>query len=164
MVEEYLAAFPELQAGGAPCDLIYEEFLARRRAGEAVRAEDYAARFPERAAELGRLMGSATSPGSTSLVGEPVVQTLEPGATVEDFDLLALLGKGAFARVFLARQRSMQRLVALKASADFGQEPQTLAQLDHPHIVRVFDQRLLPGRGLRACSVCSTSPAGRCRR
>ena len=43
----------------------------------------------------------------------------------------------------------MQRLVALKVSSDRGFEPQTLAQLDHPHIVRVFDQRQLPERQLR---------------
>jgi serine/threonine protein kinase len=35
----------------------------------------------------------------------------------------------------------MERLVALKISAHSGSEPQTLAQLDHPHIVRVYDQR-----------------------
>ncbi|CAN5529518.1 serine/threonine-protein kinase [soil metagenome] len=74
---------------------------------------------------------------------------LEPGMQVDDFDLLALLGEGGFARVFLARQRSMQRIVALKVSADRGLEPQTLAQLDHPHIVRVYDQRLVADRGLR---------------
>jgi serine/threonine protein kinase len=39
--------------------------------------------------------------------------------------------------------------VALKISADRGTEPQTLAQLDHPNIVRVYDQRLLEGRKLR---------------
>ncbi len=32
---------------------------------------------------------------------------------------------------------------------DAGDEPQTLAQLNHPHIVRVYDQHLLPDRGLR---------------
>jgi serine/threonine protein kinase len=35
----------------------------------------------------------------------------------------------------------MERMVALKISAQGGSEPQTLAQLDHPHIVRVYDQR-----------------------
>jgi serine/threonine protein kinase len=74
---------------------------------------------------------------------------LEPGMQVDDFDLLALLGEGGFARVFLARQRSMQRIVALKVSADRGREPQTLAQFDHPHIVRVHDQRRVADRGLR---------------
>ena len=43
----------------------------------------------------------------------------------------------------------MQRIVALKVSADKGNEPQTMALLDHPHIVRVFDQRRLPDRRLR---------------
>ena len=43
----------------------------------------------------------------------------------------------------------MQRLVALKVSRDRGYEPQTLAQLDHPHIVRVYDQRQLPEQKLR---------------
>ena len=49
--------------------------------------------------------------------------------TVKDSSGLVKLGKGAFASVFLARQVSMQRLVALKASADKGDEPQMLAQL-----------------------------------
>ncbi|MFG1797063.1 serine/threonine-protein kinase [Nocardia sp. NPDC049149] len=68
---------------------------------------------------------------------------IEIGQRIDDFDLLTGLGSGAFARVFLARQRSLQRLVAVKISADHGTEPQTLAQLDHDYIVRVFDQRLL---------------------
>jgi serine/threonine protein kinase len=48
--------------------------------------------------------------------------------------------------VFLARQVSLQRLVALKVSADKGHEPRTLASLDHANIVRVYDQRQLPER------------------
>ena len=68
---------------------------------------------------------------------------------IDDFDILMRLGQGAFASVFLARQRSMQRLVALKVSRDHGDETQTLAQLDHPNIVRVFDQRVLAERQLR---------------
>ena len=68
---------------------------------------------------------------------------IEVGQRLDDFDLLLELGSGAFARVFLARQLSMQRLVAVKISANRGHEPQTLAQLDHDYIVRVFDQRIL---------------------
>jgi eukaryotic-like serine/threonine-protein kinase len=71
------------------------------------------------------------------------------GDSIDDFDLLTTLGAGAFARVFLARQRSMQRLVAVKISADHGTEPQTLAQLDHDYIVRVFDQRLIDAQSLK---------------
>jgi eukaryotic-like serine/threonine-protein kinase len=148
-IEDYLAAFPELAQGGPPCDLLYEEFHVRKRAGEAVEPRDYQQRFPDQAAELGRLLGLEAPHLSTSLIGGQQLQEIEVGGKVDDFDLFALLGKGAFARVFLARQRSMQRLVALKVSADAGEEPQTLAQLDHPHIVRVYDQRLVPKEGLR---------------
>jgi serine/threonine protein kinase len=74
---------------------------------------------------------------------------IEVGQRLDDFDLLVELGSGVFARVFLARQRSMQRLVAVKVSANHGNEPQTLAQLDHDYIVRVFDQRILRDQGLR---------------
>ena len=63
--------------------------------------------------------------------------------------MLLRLGEGAFASVYLARQRSMQRLVALKVSRDHGTESITLAQLDHPNIVRVFDQRVLTAERLR---------------
>ncbi|WP_442942993.1 serine/threonine-protein kinase [Nocardia sp. NBC_01503] len=81
---------------------------------------------------------------STPETGE-LLDRLEIGQRIDDFDLLTGLGSGAFARVFLARQRSLQRLVAVKVSADHGTEPQTLAQLDHDYIVRVFDQRLISG-------------------
>jgi hypothetical protein len=73
---------------------------------------------------------------------EPLELNFEPGQTVDDFQLLTELGHGAFAQVFLARQISMERLVALKISKHTGSEPQTLAQLDHSHVVRVFDQRV----------------------
>ncbi|MFL5330611.1 MAG: serine/threonine-protein kinase [Gemmataceae bacterium] len=73
----------------------------------------------------------------------------EPGEQIGEFQVLRLLGKGGYAHVYLAWQPSMQRTVALKVSADRGTESQTLAQLDHPNIVRVFDQRLLPGRRTR---------------
>ena len=73
---------------------------------------------------------------------EPLELNFEPGQTIDDFQLLTELGHGAFAQVFLARQVSMERLVALKISKHTGSEPQTLAQLDHSHVVRVFDQRV----------------------
>ncbi|HJT33510.1 MAG TPA: serine/threonine-protein kinase [Pirellulales bacterium] len=90
--------------------------------------------------------GSAPRETGSGISHAPEV---DAGQRLDDFDLLLPLGQGAFARVFLARQRSMQRLVALKVSADESQEPQTMAQLDHPHIVRVYDQRAMADRRLR---------------
>ncbi|MFD3706728.1 serine/threonine-protein kinase [Nocardia sp. NPDC058658] len=85
---------------------------------------------------------AATAADSVPGAFEPL-DRIEIGQRIGDFELLTGLGTGAFARVFLARQTSMQRLVAVKISADRGTEPQTLAQLDHDYIVRVFDQQLL---------------------
>src|SRR5262249_1755399 len=149
-IEEYVSAHAEL-SNELPADLIYEEYHVRRRAGDAISPEDCLLRFPHRARELERLFGLGPREHSTSLCrgSKAQLQAIQSGDRLDDFDLLVLLGKGAFASVFLARQNSMQRLVALKISADSGNEPQTLAQLDHEHIVRVFDQRILADRGLR---------------
>ncbi|MFC9434997.1 serine/threonine-protein kinase [Nocardia sp. NPDC057030] len=92
------------------------------------------------------LTGTATAIPTTIGTGPgrlDALDRIEIGQRIDDFDLLTGLGSGAFARVFLARQRSLQRLVAVKISTDHGTEPQTLAQLDHDYIVRVFDQRVL---------------------
>jgi serine/threonine protein kinase len=84
-----------------------------------------------------------------------------PGARVDDFEIVRMLGRGAFGHVYLARQLSLDRLVALKVSANRGSEGRTMARLEHQHIVQVFsetvdkdfNQRLLcmqlvPGIGL----------------
>jgi serine/threonine protein kinase len=147
-LDDYTRAFPELAGSDPPADLLYEDFHLRRRAGQAVDARDYLERFPGRADELARLLGGTAAARSTSVLGGRAVVAVRAGEELDDFDLLTLVGEGQFAKVFLARQRTMQRLVALKVSAARGSEAQTLAQLDHPHIVRVYDQRAVPGRSL----------------
>jgi serine/threonine protein kinase len=65
-------------------------------------------------------------------------------------EILDLIGQGGMGTVYKARQRSLDRLVALKillpgTAADpafeerFVRESRTLAQLTHPNIVTVFD-------------------------
>lgn len=62
----------------------------------------------------------------------------EIGERILHFELIADLGRGAFARVYLARQESLaNRLVALKIAPAADNEPQTLARLIHPNIVPV---------------------------
>ncbi|WP_240963123.1 serine/threonine-protein kinase [Antrihabitans stalactiti] len=153
---EYCAEFPELRLDRLPPDLIRHEFVCRKRSGDHVDSKAYLQEFPVQAGRLKRLL-DIHDDASTARVTEPLVQPRRTdalddvgvGQRVDEFDLLTGLGSGAFARVFLARQRSMQRLVAVKISEDHGTEPQTLAQLDHDYIVRVFDQRVLPEEGLR---------------
>ena len=69
---------------------------------------------------------------------------LLPGAKVDDFEIVRLLGRGAFGHVYLARQLSLDRLVALKISANRGSEGRTMARLEHQHIVQVFSEKVDP--------------------
>ncbi len=149
-LEQYAAEHPELlDQGEPPCDLIYEEYHVRRSTGENVSPREYYERFPRSSEALKRLLGCDDLSATTQLLGVKRAEGFRVGQQVDDFDLLVELGKGAFGSVFLARQLSMQRLVALKVSADKGNEPQTLATLDHPNIVRVYDQRALPEQRVR---------------
>lgn len=150
LTEDYLAELPDVLPK-LTSELLVEEYHIRKRAGDDVMPSEYFVRFPELASVLSDLFRENPQLQSTLVVNarQNPRGELQPGETVDDFDLLLRIGQGSFASVFLARQRSMQRVVALKVSADEGAEPQTLAQLDHENIIRVFDQRLLPERRLR---------------
>ncbi len=69
------------------------------------------------------------------------IQFWQVGRQVGDFNLLTKLGEGGLGTVYLARQVSLNRLVALKVSdatvAGTG-EGLALAGLEHEHIVKVF--------------------------
>ena len=158
-LESYTQEFSLRDSSGQlPMELIHEELQVRMQAGRRVTEEEIHERFPQQAPALCDLVGGMAVSGTqtetyfveteqgTKLqtdvmpTGNEAVQ-FAPGQQVDDFQLLTKLGEGAFAQVFLARQVSMERLVALKISSQQGTEPQTLAQLDHANVVRVFDQR-----------------------
>ncbi len=150
VIEDYFVDLPELD-GAVPPELLFEEYHTRKLAGDVVSPEEFFDRFPDQSSALAELFRVDPQLRSTLVIDAVQVsrQDLQPGETIDDFDLLLRVGQGGFATVFLARQRSMQRTVALKVSADEGTEPQTLAQLDHDNIIRVYDQRLVPDRRLR---------------
>ena len=151
-VESYVDRWPELTDSQHPfpVDLIFEAIQIRRRDGQEVDPTVYHEKFPSATAGLKRMLRTTHSINPTTTLNTDAIRThFSAGDRIDDFDLLVKLGQGGFASVFLARQRSMQRLVALKISADQGTEPQTLAQLDHPNIVRVFDQRLVAEEKVR---------------
>ena len=115
-VEEYVEEFPEIRdsAGFVPCDLIYEEFHIRSRTDEPAASQEFLQRFPDQRDQLKRLFDIQTNRTSSTVISGRRCPEIEIGQQIDDFDLLVRLGKGAFASVYLARQRSMQRLVALK--------------------------------------------------
>lgn len=148
-LEDYLAEHSLLGLpDGMPPELIYEEYHLKEVAGLTTDINDCVERFPDKADELLRLF-NVEDPNQTVLNGTSFSESFEIGDHIDDFYLMSPLGSGAFGSVFLARQVSMQRLVALKISSDRGTEGQTLAQLDHPNIVRVYDQVRLPDQRLR---------------
>lgn len=93
----------------------------------------------------------------------PATASLDPlgaalaAATKGEFSVLGFLGRGGMASVYLAKDRGLDRLVAIKvlqpdllarnpAAADrFVLEARIAAGLAHPHIIPIFSVRQTPG-------------------
>jgi serine/threonine protein kinase/Tfp pilus assembly protein PilF len=149
-----LAEHPELlNHKSALLELAYEDFCRRDDLGIPVEPGDFASGFPTisrsllHQIEVHRLL--ADGPAGKSPSGEP--QWPAPGQTWLDFQLLQELGRGAYSRVYLAREKSLgDRLVVVKATALGPQEAHTLGMLQHPHIVPVHSTQRDEQLGLTA--------------
>jgi serine/threonine protein kinase/Tfp pilus assembly protein PilF len=140
--------------------LAYEEFCLREENQQCPVPAEFLRRFPQVAGPLGRvleihdLVGSGTttatlslSLGSHSRGGELAFP--EAGQTIAGFCLVEELGRGSFARVFLAQERELaDRRVALKVTRRGSREPQTMARLQHTHIVPVYSHSVDAATGL----------------
>jgi serine/threonine protein kinase/Tfp pilus assembly protein PilF len=152
-IESYLDRFPELD-DELLVVLIYEEYCLREEAGEAPDAAEYEARFPRLAGSFQEVMAIhelvRRAPGSLSLGSRAgSVPLPEAGETIAGYRLVEQLGRGAFARVYLAEEQHLaDRPVALKVTRTGSREPQTLARLQHTHIVPVYSYRTDPATGL----------------
>lgn len=82
--------------------------------------------------------------------GFDTADVAELNASLPQFEFIELLGKGGMGAVYKARQRDLDRVVAVKilplelarspGFADrFSREARALAKLNHPHIVTVHD-------------------------
>lgn len=81
----------------------------------------------------------ASDPDIAWKLNEAMLEMPKVGDEFLGFSLLAELGKGAFGKVFLAQQGQLaHRLVALKVATGLFNESQTLAQLQHTHIVPIY--------------------------
>ena len=83
-------------------------------------------------------------------------EDVQIGSRLGDFELVDVLGRGGMAVVYLARQVSLDRLVALKMIAAlkasdpptqerFRREAKSVAQLDHPGIVSIHEAGSVDG-------------------
>ncbi len=149
-------------------------FLNRDRNGRQVEYLSYTTGRTERdmstAAALATLLGRVTGRevaeeqvlalAERSLAETPSVETLlgpppQVGKVRGDYEILAEIGRGGMGVVFLARQLSLGRLVALKmlpsdltgdevALARFRREMRVLARCEHPNIVKVLASGTMP--------------------
>ena len=162
-LEEYFCAFPELTAGGPPCDLLYEDYHLRLR-GPARRSDpaDYYRRFPSRADRTGPAAWRTSARGPRPCSPPAGSVEVRPGDRLDDFDLLAAARRGDVCPRVPGPAAGDAAAGGPQGVRHRGAEAQTLAQLDHPHIVRVL-RPAGPDR-TRTCSSCTcrTCPAGRC--
>src|SRR5271157_243059 len=134
--------------------VLADEFMERKRRGEAPSVAEYAARHPELAAEIEELF-----PTITVMEQLKARKEAESGARVSlggirlerlgDFRILGEIGRGGMGIVYEAFQESLGRHVAVKVLPGqtlldplhlrrFQREAQTAARLHHTNIVPVF--------------------------
>ncbi|MFO1076308.1 MAG: serine/threonine-protein kinase [Planctomycetota bacterium] len=141
---------PDPKTPPAPDGEVLEQLLAtwfqRLDDGERPTAAEHCASHPRLLADFVRLLERAGAL-DTLLAPEAVPASEPPPQRLGDFELIAPLGSGGGGEVWLARQSSLQRLVALKflrPSTDernrqrLWREAEVAASLDHPGIVPIY--------------------------
>jgi tetratricopeptide (TPR) repeat protein/tRNA A-37 threonylcarbamoyl transferase component Bud32 len=148
--ESYFELLPELRENREEAlVLVCGEVRSRCEAGERVALADFAQRFPDFADdlaiqfELDGVLGNLTG-------GVPEPSDAEPDSIhLPGFQILRPVGRGASSRVYLARQISVDRLVAIKVIPVWNldesqlrrhwQEASILSKLRHPNVVQIYD-------------------------
>ena len=135
------------------------ERLTDSAVGQRPNLEELTAAHPHLAAEVGELWGTEmvvdagaqdSSHNDSTVAETPSLREAKPRAVLGDFELLEEIGRGGMGVVYRARQRSLDREVALKLilhgsqaspadQARFQAEVSAVAQLDHPHIVPIYE-------------------------
>jgi eukaryotic-like serine/threonine-protein kinase len=151
-VEALLERAPALhQDQEAILDLIYQEYILRKAAGETPDPNDFAARFPNLAEPIMLQLGidAAIEPSTerqTDLVGREAFRSLQ---AISGYEIIRELGRGGMGVVYQARDIELKRTVAIKTIADgryaaaeqrerFRAEAQAVARLRHPNIIAIY--------------------------
>jgi hypothetical protein len=162
-LEDYLAAAPEADRGPLFAALLAVELELRVRAGDVTDVSGLRDRFPDRAALVTAAYEEAVGPGgraSRTPSSGDATRPARPAGTgaggealprsVGRFEVVGVLGSGAFGRVYRARDPRLGRDVAIKvplpgallsgAERDrFLREARTAATLRHPNVCPVYE-------------------------
>jgi eukaryotic-like serine/threonine-protein kinase len=149
---------------------LLDRMMTQSRTGGAASLEEAVAQHPHLAREIRELWATvqmtedfASFSGLHDDAASAASETPERDATnfmprdCGDYELLAELGRGGMGVVYKARQKGLDRIVALKmilrgdlaSPADlvrFRAEAEAAAQLQHPHIVPVYEVDEFEGR------------------
>ncbi len=146
--EDYLSHLDPSDSDGA-VELIYREFCLAEADGQGPDPSHYLARFPGQREALERLL-HLHGECPTSMLGRWFQPTdgeaalPEAGDSIGPYVLRRELGRGSFARVFLAEEADLEnRLVVVKVSTRVTREPWLLARAQHAHIVKILQQYLV---------------------
>jgi predicted ATPase/Tfp pilus assembly protein PilF len=162
-VEDYLAKLSEMDFDQpARLALAVGEFRARLASGTAPNIDEFTLRFADLAEPL-RSELTALVAGSPANEGELIEAThsyvaparaptseCKAAERIGRYRIVRLLGAGSFGHVWLGTDDELERQVAIKVplperfrgpedSQAYLAEARTLATLDHPHIVPVYD-------------------------
>jgi serine/threonine protein kinase len=137
--------------GCAACQRMLDELTVLPDWGSACRpeAEEGVAVAPEHEAFLHQLQRAPPCLETAPAAGPGLAAAGDP-ETIGRYRVIRGLGQGGFGRVYLARDDELDRPVAIKVPnpervagpedvAAYLAEARVLAQLDHPHIVPVYD-------------------------
>ena len=134
-LDQYLNELPSFSFSRSQLgEIAFEEFRVRSQTERRLPAQHYSINY-----------GVDVS-GWPTLEGPPIPASKprfpETGSDFHGFELVAILGQGAFGRVYLARQQDLaNRFVALKVTGVNDAEPQALARLQHTSIVPIHSLR-----------------------
>jgi eukaryotic-like serine/threonine-protein kinase len=150
--QSILARNPELADNKeVVIDVAFEEFCLRQAGGETVDPVAFAAQFTicEHSLFLTLQCHDYVAEDKFYLLRDKrTIPWPEPGKKLLGFDLLRQLGKGAFARVYLAKETALgNRLVVLKVSREESAEAEILGRLRHDNIVPVYSIQKDPQTG-----------------
>ena len=135
---------PPVPPGDSSSDPLLERCILAFEDGRQAEIDEVMAQYPERASELRQRLQELQELGILAPPTRPAIPK-----RLGDFELLRPLGHGGMGFVFLARQESLQREVALKlvrpeqlyfpgARERFRREVLAVARLEHPGIVPVY--------------------------
>jgi serine/threonine protein kinase len=148
MLEEY----PEiLDDPFLVVELAYAEYEIRRLRGEALDPREFCARFPEVQSLLRDAVEvNAYFEDHAGVLDETGTGAFPaPGAQLGRYRILRQLGRGSYARVYLATDANTGgRPVVLKLSERAGLDAQIAGPLAHPHVVPILDAGQEPTTGL----------------